>query len=195
MSTIFSKIIKGEIPSYKIYEDDKTYAFLDIHPESKGHTLVVPKNEVDVIYDLPKEDWDGLWESVRVVSKHMEEVLGRRIVMKVVGTDVPHAHVHQMPLDSKWEYGKTLELKDEEFVEIRNKLAFQVRIIYQYVTKIRLLGRIFIALLCLIVFDLNIFQFFAHVFEELIFLGELGARFVDEGLWGFLDVALVIEAF
>ena len=124
MSTIFSKIIKGEIPSYKIYEDDKTYAFLDIHPESKGHTLVVPKNEVDVIYDLPKEDWDGLWESVRVVSKHMEEVLGRRIVMKVVGTDVPHAHVHLMPLDSKWEYGKTLELKDEEFVEIRNKLAF-----------------------------------------------------------------------
>ena len=124
MSTIFSKIITGEIPSYKIYEDEKTYAFLDINPESKGHTLVVPKNEVDVIYDLPKEDWDALWETVRIVSKHMEEVLGKRIVMKVVGTDVPHAHVHLMPLDPKWKYGKTLELKDEEFVEIRNKLAF-----------------------------------------------------------------------
>ena len=109
---------------YKIYEDDKTYAFLDINPESKGHTLVVPKVEVDKIYELEDEDWNALWASVKKISKHMEDVIGRRVLMKVVGTDVPHAHVHLMPLDETWEYGRTLKLSDEEFEEIRDKLAF-----------------------------------------------------------------------
>ena len=124
MASIFTKIISGEIPSYKIYEDDKTYAFLDINPESKGHTLVVPKVEVDKIYELEDEDWNALWASVKKISKHMEGVIGRRVLMKVVGTDVPHAHVHLMPLDETWEYGRTLKLSDEEFEEIRDKLAF-----------------------------------------------------------------------
>ncbi len=124
MASIFTKIISGEIPSYKIYEDDKTYAFLDINPESKGHTLVVPKVEVDKIYELEDEDWNALWASVKKISKHMEDVIGRRVLMKVVGTDVPHAHVHLMPLDETWEYGRILKLSDEEFEEIRDKLAF-----------------------------------------------------------------------
>ena len=124
MASIFTKIISGEIPSYKIYEDDKTYAFLDINPESKGHTLVVPKVEVDKIYELEDEDWNALWASVKKISKHMEDGIGRRVLMKVVGTDVPHAHVHLMPLDETWEYGRTLKLSDEEFEEIRDKLAF-----------------------------------------------------------------------
>ena len=124
MASIFTKIISGEIPSYKIYEDDKTYAFLDINPESKGHTLVVPKVEVDKIYELEDEDWNALWASVKKISKHMEDVIGRRVLMKVVGTDVPHAHVHLMPLDETWEYGRTLKLSDEEFEEIRDKLVF-----------------------------------------------------------------------
>ena len=124
MASIFTKIISGEIPSYKIYEDDKTYAFLDINPESKGHTLVVPKVEVDKIYELEDEDWKALGASVKKISKHMEDVIGRRVLMKVVGTDVPHAHVHLMPLDETWEYGRTLKLSDEEFEEIRDKLAF-----------------------------------------------------------------------
>ena len=124
MASVFSQIIAGEIPSYKIYEDEKTYAFLDINPETKGHTLVVPKVEVDRIYDLSDEDWNALWASVKKISKHMEEVTGRRTVYKVVGTDVPHAHVHLMPIDETWEYGKTLQLKDEEFEEIQQKLAF-----------------------------------------------------------------------
>ena len=124
MASSFTKIISGEIPSYKIYEDDKTYAFLDINPESKGHTLVVPKVEVDKIYELEDEDWNALWASVKKISKHMEDVIGRRVLMKVVGTDVPHAHVHLMPLDETWEYGRTLKLSDEEFEEIRDKLAF-----------------------------------------------------------------------
>ena len=125
MASIFTKIINGEIPSYKIYEDEKTYAFLDINPETKGHTLVVPKAEVDKIYDLSDEDWNALWASVKKISKHMEDVIGRRVLMKVVGTDVPHAHVHLMPMDETWEYGRTLELSDEEFEEVQNKLSFQ----------------------------------------------------------------------
>ena len=124
MASIFTKIIEGEIPSYKIYEDDKTYAFLDINPETKGHTLVVPKVEVDKIYELADEDYTALWASVKKVAQHMEEVTGRRVVMKVVGTDVPHAHVHLMPIDDTWEYGRTLKLRDDEFEEIRKKLAF-----------------------------------------------------------------------
>ncbi|MBR2803129.1 HIT domain-containing protein [Candidatus Saccharibacteria bacterium] len=124
MPSIFTKIINGEIPSYKIYEDDKTYAFLDIHPESKGHTLVVPKNEVDKIYDLEDEDYQALMSTVKKLSKHMEQILNARILWKVVGTDVPHAHVHLMPLDADWQHGKTLKLTPEEFKQIRDKLAF-----------------------------------------------------------------------
>ena len=123
MSSIFTKIINGDIPCYKIYEDDKTFAFLDINPESKGHTLVIPKTEVDKIYDLSDEDYDALMKTVKKLSKHMEEVLGVRTLWKVVGTDVPHAHVHLEPFDETWHYGREVELTPEEFEEIRSKLA------------------------------------------------------------------------
>lgn len=125
MSSIFTKIANGEIPSYKIYEDDKTYAFLDIHPETKGHTLVIPKNEVDKIYDLPDEDYEALMATAKKLAKHMEKVFNSRTIWKVVGTDVPHAHIHLMPLDETWKYGKTLELTPEEFEEIRKKLELK----------------------------------------------------------------------
>ncbi len=124
MASIFSKIIAGEIPSYKIYEDEKTFAFLDINPESKGHTLVVPKVEVDKIYELSDEDYHALWAAVKKVAAHMEEVSGRRTLMKVIGTDVPHAHVHLMPMDETWEYGRTLQLTEDEFKDVQEKLAF-----------------------------------------------------------------------
>ncbi len=124
MSSIFTKIVNGEIPCYKIYEDDKTLAFLDIHPESKGHTLVIPKNEVDKIYDLPDEDYAALMDTAKKLSKNMEKVLGARTLWKVVGTDVPHAHIHLMPLDETWEYGRTLELTPDEFEKIRAKLCY-----------------------------------------------------------------------
>lgn len=123
MSSIFTKIINGEIPSYKIYEDDKTLAFLDINPETKGHTLVIPKTEVDKIYDLEDEDYEALMRTVKKLSKQIEEKLGARILWKVVGTDVPHAHVHLMPLDETWHHGRILKLTEEEFNEIRDLLA------------------------------------------------------------------------
>ncbi len=122
MDNVFSKIIRGEIPCYKIYEDEKNLAFLDIAPESKGHTLVIPKAEVDKVYELSDEDYDSLFHAVKKLAKHMEEVLGARIVMKVVGTDVPHAHVHLMPIDPNWKHGVTLKLSEAEFKEIQGKL-------------------------------------------------------------------------
>ncbi len=124
MPSIFTRIVNGEIPCYKIYEDDKTLAFLDIHPETKGHTLVIPKKEVDKIYDLPEEDYHALMSTVKKLSKHMEEVLGVRTLWKVVGTDVPHAHVHLEPYDETWHYGREVPMSPEEFKEIRAKLEF-----------------------------------------------------------------------
>lgn len=123
MASIFTKIIQGEIPCYKIYEDEKTFAFLDIHPETAGHTLVIPKMEVDKIYDLPDEDYQALMATVKKLSANMEKVLGVRTLWKVVGTDVPHAHVHLTPFDESWEYGREVKLSAEEMEEIRAKLA------------------------------------------------------------------------
>lgn len=98
MSTIFTKIIQGEIPCYKIYEDDHTFAFLDINPEAPGHTLVVPKIEVDKLYDLDDEYYNAVMATVKKLAKHYEDVLGKRIQLKVVGVDVPHAHVHLLSI-------------------------------------------------------------------------------------------------
>ncbi len=123
MSSIFTKIINGEIPCYKIYEDDKTFAFLDIHPETKGHTLVVPKKEVDRLYDLEDEDYFAVMDTARKLSSHMEKVLGARTLWKVVGTDVPHAHIHLMPLDESWHYGREIPMTEADFKEIQQKLS------------------------------------------------------------------------
>ena len=114
----------GEISCYKIYEDEKNLAFLDIHPTTRGHVLVIPKIEVDKIYELPEEDYVSLWLAAKKVAKHMEEVLGARTLFRVVGTDVPHAHIHLEPYDETWYYDRILELSDDEFEEIQKKLAF-----------------------------------------------------------------------
>ena len=124
MSSIFTKIINGEIPCYKIYEDDKTFAFLDIHPETRGHTLVVPKIEVDKIYELPEDDYQALMATTKKLSSHLEKTTGNRIIWKVVGTDVPHAHIHLEPLDESWYHGRELEFTPEEFEKIRSELEY-----------------------------------------------------------------------
>ncbi len=123
MASIFTKIIKGEIPCYKIYEDEKTFAFLDIHPETAGHTLVIPKLECDKIYELPEEDYVALLQTAKKLSVNMEKVLGTRTLWKVIGTDVPHAHIHLMPYDETWTHGREVKLTPEEMEEIREKLA------------------------------------------------------------------------
>ena len=122
MPSIFSKIVAGEIPCYKIYEDDTVLAFLDIHPESKGHTLVIPKLEVDKFYDLPDDIYSHLFAVVKKLSKHFDQKLGARTLIKIVGTDIPHAHVHLTPLDPNWQHGRTLELSEADFKSIQEKL-------------------------------------------------------------------------
>lgn len=98
MTSIFSRIIAGEIPSHRIYEDDATYAFLDINPRQEGHTLVVPKAEVDYLFDLSPDDYGAVWSAVRTVSAALKEATGcDRVVVIVLGYEVPHAHVHLIP--------------------------------------------------------------------------------------------------
>ena len=124
MSSIFTKIINGEIPCYKIYEDDHTLAFLDIHPDTPGHTLVIPKVEVDKIYDLDDTDYQALMASVKKISRHMEQALGARILWKVVGTDVPHAHVHLTPYDETWFHGREIPTDDAYFEKYQSMFQF-----------------------------------------------------------------------
>jgi len=99
--SVFTKIIKGEIPCYKIYEDDLTIAFLTIEPVRDGHTLVVSKKQVDQYIDLPEEDYIALWQTVKKVAARLREKTGKeRIGIAIKGIDVPHTHVHLVPFDS-----------------------------------------------------------------------------------------------
>ena len=116
------KIINGELPSYKIYEDEKTYAFLDIEPEAEGHTLVIPKIEVDKVYDLPDSDYQAVMATVKKLARHMEEVLGERMQIKIVGIDVPHAHVHILPVNENWAGERNIKPTEEEFQLLQEKL-------------------------------------------------------------------------
>ncbi len=101
MASIFSKIISGELPSYKVYEDDHYFAFLDIRPVVKGHTLVIPKREVDYIFDLESDEYIGLMLAARKVAKALKKVVPcNRIGVAVVGLEVPHTHVHLMPINA-----------------------------------------------------------------------------------------------
>lgn len=101
MASIFSKIVKGEIPSYKVAEDENYYAFLDINPLQKGHTLVIPKKETDYIFDLTDEELAGLMVFAKKVAKAIQASIPcQRVGIAVLGLDVPHAHVHIVPLNS-----------------------------------------------------------------------------------------------
>lgn len=125
MSSVFTKIIQGEIPCYKIYEDDKTMAFLDIEPEEVGHTLVVPKLEVDKVYDLPDEDYQAVMATVKKLARHYEKILGERIMIKIVGIDVPHAHAHLLPVNENWAGERNLKPTEEEFRAWQEKLRLE----------------------------------------------------------------------
>ena len=122
MSSIFSKIISGEIPSYKIAENEKFFAFLDIMPLAVGHTLVVPKKEIDYIFDLP----ENLLAEMMVFSKYVAKKIEKsiecdRIGISVIGLEVPHAHIHLIPINSiaDMDFSKEkLKLSHEEFIKV-----------------------------------------------------------------------------
>jgi histidine triad (HIT) family protein len=103
--TLFTKIIEGKIPSYKIYEDELTYAFLDIHPIQPGHTLVVPKLPVENLWDLPDKDFQAVLSTCKRLAIRLRNTLKtERIGLEVIGVDVPHAHVHLVPFNTTEEF-------------------------------------------------------------------------------------------
>lgn len=98
--SIFTKIIKGEIPCYKVYEDDKTFAFLDIYPVQPGHILVIPKEQIEFVWDLPDEIYQAVMLSTKKIALRLREVVKSKYVHeRIVGTDVPHAHIHLIPFN------------------------------------------------------------------------------------------------
>lgn len=129
MATIFSRIIQGEIPSYKVAEDDRFYAFLDINPLTKGHTLVVPKQEVDYLFDLD----DALLGEMmifakRVAARMKQQIDCARVAVVVLGLEVPHAHIHLIPIQSEKDvdfHREKLHLTPEEFSEIAAKIHIE----------------------------------------------------------------------
>ena len=126
MASIFTRIIDGEIPCYKVAETDDFFAFLDINPNSKGHTLCVPKKEIDKIFDLEVETYNGLMSFSRRVAKAIEKVVDcERVGMSVIGLEVPHVHVHLIPLHSMEDARFTTKasLTKEEFEELSNLIS------------------------------------------------------------------------
>lgn len=130
MPSIFSRIIQGEIPCYKIAENDRFFAFLDINPLSKGHTLVVPKHETDYLFNIEDEELGQMMVFAKHVAKAIEKAIPcKRIAVAVIGLEVPHAHIHLVPitqegdLDFKKEH---LKLTQEEFTDIQRKITAEL---------------------------------------------------------------------
>lgn len=127
MATIFSRIIAGEIPSYKVAEDENFYAFLDINPLTKGHTLVVPKKEVDYLFDLDDDTLAAMMLfAKRVAAKIKQETACVKVAMVVLGLEVPHAHIQLIPMNNEKDvdfHREKLRLTTEEFLEIARKLS------------------------------------------------------------------------
>jgi histidine triad (HIT) family protein len=126
MPSIFTKIINGEIPCYKVAETEDFIAFFDINPNAKGHTLCVPKKEVDKIFDLDEETYNNLMAFSRKVALALRQVIEcKRIGMAVIGLEVPHVHVHLIPLNhmDEMRFDKKVKLTDEEFKALANKAA------------------------------------------------------------------------
>lgn len=125
MSTLFTKIVAGEIPSYKVAEDEQFYAFLDINPNAKGHTLCIPKKEEDKIFDLDEETYIELMRFSRKVAKAIEKsVPCLRVGVAVVGLEVPHVHVHLIPLNDMREmtFQHKVSMSKEEFETLAEKI-------------------------------------------------------------------------
>ena len=129
MPTIFTKIINGEVPAYKVAEDDKFLAFLDISPNAKGHTLCIPKVEVNKLFDLDEETYMQLMAFSRKVAKGLEKAVDcKRIGMAVVGLEVPHVHVHLIPLKQMGDmnFAKNVSFSEEEFKQIAEEIRAKI---------------------------------------------------------------------
>lgn len=126
MSSIFTKIVTGEIPAYKIAEDDNYLAFLDVNPNAKGHTLCIPKMEINKIFDMDEEHYLGLMKFSRKVAVALEKTVPcKRVGMAVVGLEVPHVHVHLIPLNEMDEirFTNKVKLEKEEFESLAKAIS------------------------------------------------------------------------
>lgn len=127
MASIFSRIIAGEIPCYKVAEDENYFAFLDINPLAKGHTLIVPKKEIDYIFDLDDQTLSGMMLfAKKVAGKIKQEIRCSRVAVVVLGLEIPHSHIHLIPINSENDvdfHREKLKLTPEEFQEIASKLS------------------------------------------------------------------------
>lgn len=127
--SIFTKIIKGEIPCHKVYEDDYCLVFLDIHPLLEGHTLVVSKKQIEFVWDLPDEDYMAIMKTAKSVAFKLREVLGTKYISeRIVGVDVPHAHVQLIPFNNAADLNKHQDMESEPdhqvLAELAEKLSF-----------------------------------------------------------------------
>ncbi len=127
MSSIFTKIAQGEIPSYKIAEDDRYLSFLDAMPLVEGHTLVIPKKETDLIFELDSEEYQGLWAFAREVAKKLGRAYpDKRVAVAVIGLEVPHAHIHLIPISKMDDMNfanERLKFTGEEYTSIQHKIV------------------------------------------------------------------------
>jgi histidine triad (HIT) family protein len=127
MASIFTKLINGELPSYMVYEDDKVFAFLDINPIAEGHLLVVPKKEVDYIFDLDPETLSHLHLTAQKIAKAMDKVFDcERVGVAVVGLEVPHAHIHLIPINEIHDIDFSrpkIDFSEQEFKAIQQKIT------------------------------------------------------------------------
>lgn len=126
MSSVFTKIINGEMPAYKIAEDENFLAFLDILPLVEGHTLVIPKKETDLIFDIETEEYKGLWAFAQNIAKKLGKAYPeKRVAVAVVGLEVPHAHIHLVPIENVEELNfrnERLKFSPEEYKQILEKI-------------------------------------------------------------------------
>lgn len=126
MSSVFTKIVNGELPAYKIAEDDNYLAFLDILPLVEGHTLVIPKKETDLIFDIETEEYKGLWAFAQKIGKQLGKVYSeKRVAVAVVGLEVPHAHIHLLPIEKMEDMNfrnERLKFSPEEYNAILGKI-------------------------------------------------------------------------
>lgn len=127
MASIFSRIIAGEIPCYKVAEDDNYFAFLDINPITKGHTLVIPKHEVDYLFNLDDDEYKGLMLFAKKVAKALEKAIEcKRVAVAVLGLEVPHAHIHLIPIQTEKDmdfFREKLSLPAQEMNDIATRIA------------------------------------------------------------------------